>query len=206
MLHCTLAVHVNYSCMSSIKGTKTEQNLLKAFAGESQARIRYTNAALQASKEGHERIAAFFTDIASQEKIHAEQFFACLEDSPPEIAEPVPADGNTALTKDNLKNAVAGEHEEWAVIYPECAKTAIEEGFVDVAQLFINIASAEKQHEKRYLGFLKMLNDDLTPSGDAEGLQWCCRNCGFVSSTPTAPPVCSICKMPREWFEILTEN
>ena len=193
--------------MSSIKGTKTEQNLLKAFAGESRANIRYTNAALQASKEGHERIAAFFTDIASQEKIHAEQFFACLEeDSPPEITESAPAAGSITLTKENLKNAVAGEHEEWATFYPECAKTAIAEGFVDIAQLFINIASAEKQHEKRYLGFLKLLNDDLTPSGDTSELRWCCRNCGFVSSTPTAPLVCSICKMPQEWFEHLTDD
>ena len=189
--------------MPSIKETKTEQNLLKAFAGESQAHNRYTSAALQASKEGHEHIAAFFKEIAKQEKIHAEQFFACLEETPPEITAADPAMGTILSTEENLTNAVAGEHEEWANIYPECAKIATEEGFIDIAQLFINIASAEKQHEKRYLGFLKSLNDDLTPHEGDMVVQWCCRNCGFVSSTPTAPLICSICKMPQDWFDLL---
>jgi rubrerythrin len=191
--------------MSSINGTKTEQNLLKAFTGESQARLRYINAALQASKEGHEHIAAFFEGIANQEKIHAEQFSAGLESTLPEIT----ATGSTGITlstEENLKNAIAGEHEEWATIYPEYAKIANEEGFVDIAQLFINIASAEKQHEKRYLGFLNSLNDDLSSRSGTTEIQWCCRNCGFVSSTPTAPLVCSICKMPQEWFEHLTDD
>jgi rubrerythrin len=192
--------------MSSIKGTKTEQNLLKSFTGESRAHNRYTNAALQASKEGHEHIAAFFEGIASQEKIHAEYFFSCLEDTPQEIAATEPATEDILSTEESLKNAIAGEHEEWANIYPECARIAKEEGFPDVAQLFINIASAEKQHEKRYLGFLKSLKDDLTPYEDETIVQWCCRNCGFVSSTPTAPQVCSICKMPQDWFDLLTEN
>ena len=189
--------------MSSIKGTKTEQNLLKAFTGESQASNRYTNAALQASKEGHEHIAEFFNGIANQEKIHAEHFFACLDDTPPEITATSPATDSILSTEENLKNAIAGEHNEWANIYPECARIANEEGFIDIAQLFINIASAEKQHEKRYLGFLKSLNDDLSSIQGSTAVQWCCRNCGFVSSTPTAPLVCSICKMPQDWFELL---
>ena len=189
--------------MTSIVGTKTEQNLLKAFIGESQARNRYTNAALQATKEGHQHIAAFFEEIANQEKIHAEHFFSCLEDTTQEIPALDPASGNIRSTEENLKNAIDGEHEEWSNIYPECAKIAKEEGFIDIAQLFINIASAEKQHEKRYLGFLKSLNDDLSSIEGAAVIQWCCRNCGFVSATPDAPLVCSVCKMPQDWFELL---
>jgi rubrerythrin len=192
--------------MLSLKGTKTEQNLIKAFTGESQASLRYTNAALQASKEGLEHIATFFENIAKQEKIHAEQYAACLDSEPPEMMIPSPAAGNTLSTEENLKNAIAGEHNEWETIYPECARIATEEGFIDVSQLFINIASAEKQHEKRYLGFLKSLKDDLSPLGNDANVRWCCRNCGFVASTPTAPLVCSICKMPQDWFELLTEN
>ena len=192
--------------MPSIKGTKTEQNLLKAFAGESQACNRYTNAALQASKEGHQHVAEFFEAIANQEQIHAEHFFACLEDISQEAAAALSGVGDIFSTEENLKNAIAGEHEEWANIYPESAKIAKEEGFIDIAQLFINIASAEKQHEKRYLGFLRSLKEDLTPHKAETVVQWCCRNCGFVSSTPTAPLVCSICKMPRDWFELLAND
>jgi len=189
--------------MPNLKGTKTEQNLLKAFTGESQARIRYTNAALQATKEGHEHIAEFFVGIANQEKIHAEQFASCLESEPQEITVTDSAVGSILSTEENLQNAIAGEHNEWENIYPKCARIANEEGFIDIAQLFINIASAEKQHEKRYLGFLKSLNDDLSAIEGESVVQWCCRNCGFVSSTPTAPLVCSICKMPQDWFELL---
>ena len=185
--------------MSPIQGTKTEQNLLKAFAGESQASSRYTDAAFQAAKEGHEHVAAFFEEIAKQEKIHAEQFAACLETEPHEIPTAHSAAGSTLSTEENLRAAITGEHEEWKNVYPEFARIAKEEGFIDISQLFINIASVEKQHEKRYLGFLQSLTDGTK-------YQWRCRNCGFISSTPTAPHVCSICKMPREWFEIFADD
>ena len=187
----------------SIKGTKTEQNLLKAFAGESQARNRYTYAALQASKDGYEHVAAIFEETANQEKIHAQQFFSYLEGGPLEITATYPA-GIILSTEKNLEAAAAGEREEWEILYPEFAKVAREEGFVEISRTFTAVAVAEKQHEKQYLGFLKSLKDGITFK--REGVVWRCRNCGFISSAPAAPQVCNACKVPQAWFEILAEN
>ena len=189
--------------MAKIKGTQTEKNLLKAFAGESQARNRYTYAAFQASKDGYEHVAAIFEETANHEKIHAQQFFSYLEGGPLEITATYPA-GIILGTEDNLKNAAAGEREEWEIIYPEFAKIARDEGFAEIARTFTAVAVAEKQHEKRYLGFLKALKDGTM--FQREGTIWRCRNCGFIASAPSAPQICNACKVPQTWFEILAEN
>ena len=190
--------------MSKIKGTKTEQNLLKAFAGESQARGRYTMFSAVASEEGYEHIAAIFLETAEQERVHAQQFFQYLDTGEAlEITAAYPA-GKIGTTEENLLAAANGELEEWEKIYPEFAKIAREEGFADVARSFTAIAIAEKQHEKQYRGFLAHLK-----SGDLfkrEGVVWRCRNCGWVATSPSAPGVCSACRKPQAWFEILAEN
>jgi rubrerythrin len=190
--------------MSRIKGTQTEKNLLKAFAGESQARNRYTFFSVKASEEGYEHIAHIFLETAEQEKVHALQFFKYLDGGGDlEITASYPA-GSILTTKKNLEEAAAGELEEWSVLYPEFAKTAKEEGFADVARTFTAICVSEKQHEKRYRGFLEHLK-----AGDLfkrEGVVWRCRHCGFVSAAPSAPGVCPACRMPQSWFEILAEN
>ncbi len=189
--------------MASIKGTQTEKNLLKAFAGESQARNRYTYFAAQAAKDGFEHVAAVFEETANQEKIHAKQFFTYLEGGPLEITATYPA-GIVLSTEENLKNSAAGEHEEWEILYPEFAKVAKDEGFTDVSKTFLAICVAEKQHEKRYLGFLKSLKDDTMFR--REGVVWRCRNCGFITPAAGAPQVCPACKETQAWFEILAEN
>ena len=190
--------------MAKIKGTKTEQNLLKAFAGESQARNRYTMFARKASEEGFEHIAAAFIETADQERVHAQQFFQYLETGEGlEITATFPA-GRVGTTEENLLAAANGEQEEWDKIYPEFANIAREEGFVDIFRSFTAIANAEKQHEKRYRGFLAHLK-----SGDIfkrSNVVWRCRNCGFTATGETAPGVCAACKVPQAWFEILAEN
>ncbi|MGL4595752.1 MAG: rubrerythrin [Thermoguttaceae bacterium] len=190
--------------MSKLQGTQTEKNLLKAFAGESQARNRYTYFGDKASEEGYEHIAAIFRETAEQEKIHALQFFQYLDlGGPLEITAMYPA-GTILTTEKNLEASAAGELEEYSIIYPEFAKIAKEEGFADVARTFNAVAVAEKQHEKRYRGFLSHLQ-----AGDVfkrDGVVWRCRNCGFVSSAPEAPGVCPACKVTQAWFEILAEN
>ncbi|MDR2171260.1 MAG: rubrerythrin family protein [Planctomycetaceae bacterium] len=190
--------------MSKIKGTKTEKNLLTAFAGESQARNRYTFFASQASTEGYEHIAHIFNETAAQEQVHAKQFFKYLDGGGPlEITAAYPA-GSILSTEENLLAAANGEYEEWAVIYPEFAKIAKEEGFIEVAQTFTAIAVAEKQHERRYRGFLEHLK-----SGDLfkrSNVIWRCRHCGYVSPALTAPTICPACKHPQAWYEILAEN
>ncbi|MDR3181864.1 MAG: rubrerythrin family protein [Planctomycetaceae bacterium] len=187
----------------SIKGTKTEKNLLKAFAGESQARGRYTIFSDKASEEGYEHIAAAFLETAEQERVHAQQFFQYLEGGPLEITATYPA-GKIGTTEENLTEAAGGEHEEWEILYPGFAKTAQEEGFTDVSRTFKAIIVSEKQHEKRYLAFLGHLK-----AGDLfkrDNVIWRCRNCGYVASAPSAPGVCPACKKTQAWFEILAEN
>ena len=190
--------------MAKIKGTKTEQNLLKSFAGESQARNRYTLFALKASEEGFEHIAAVFRETADQEVIHAGEFFKYLETGEGvEITATFPA-GKVGTTEENLTAAANGEREEWEQLYPQFAAIAKEEGFTDVSRTFTAVVVAEKQHEKRYRAFLEHLK-----AGDLfkrENVVWRCRNCGFVVAAPSAPGVCAICKKPQGWFEILAEN
>jgi rubrerythrin len=190
--------------MSTIKGTQTEKNLLKAFAGESQARNRYTFFSAKASEEGYEHIAHIFLETAEQEKVHALQFFKYLDGGGAlEITASYPA-GAILTTEKNLEEAAAGELEEWSSLYPEFAKIAKEEGFVNVAKTFNAISVSEKQHERRYRAFLEHLKrGDLFKR---DGVIWRCRHCGFISNTPSAPSVCPACRMPQSWFEILAEN
>lgn len=187
----------------SIKGTQTEKNLLKAFAGEAQARNRYTYFASQAKKDGYEHIAAIFEETAAQEVVHAKQFFKYLEGGPLEITATFPA-GIILSTEENLRQAAEGEHEEWEILYPEYAKVAKEEGFADVAKTFTAICVAEKQHEKRYLGFLKSLEDGTI--FNRPNVTWRCRNCGFIVTAEGAPEICPACKHPKAFFEVLAEN
>lgn len=190
--------------MSRVKGTQTEKNLLKAFAGESQARNRYTFFADKASEEGFEHIAAIFRETADQERVHALQFFQYLDGGGPlEITATFPA-GSILTTEQNLVEAAAGEHEEWESLYPGFSKVAKEEGFMEISRTFNAVIVSEKQHEKRYLALLEHLR-----KGDLftrEGVVWRCRHCGYISSAPSAPGVCPACKMPQSWFEILAEN
>ncbi len=189
--------------MASLKGTRTEQNLLKAFAGESQARNRYTFFADKASEEGFEHIAYVFRETADQEKIHALQFFNYLEGGPLEITATYLA-GAILTTEKNLEASANGELEEWSEIYPEMAKIAQEEGFPEIAKTYNAVIISEKQHEKQYRGFLEHLrNNDLFKR---DGVTWRCRKCGFVSGGASAPDQCPACKAARSWFEILAEN
>ncbi len=189
--------------MAPLKGSRTEQNLLKAFAGESQARNRYTFYADKASEEGFEHIAYVFRETADQEKVHALQFFTYLEGGPLEITAAYPA-GAILTTEKNLEASADGEREEWTELYPEMAKIAKEEGFADIARTYSAIIISEKQHEKRYRGFLDHLrSNDLFAR---EGVTWRCRKCGFVSDGASAPNQCPACKAMKSWFEILAEN
>ncbi len=188
----------------SLKGTKTEQNLLKAFAGESQARTRYEFFASVAKKEGLEQIAAIFMETAGQEKEHAKRFFKFLEGGDVEIQATYPAGiiGNTA---ENLKAAAMGENEEWSILYPEFAKIAEEEGFKEIATAFKMIATVEAQHEKRYLKLLENLEKGIVFEKDGE-VYWMCRNCGYIHKGKKAPQECPACVHPQAFFEIKKEN
>lgn len=188
----------------SIKGTKTEQNLLKAFAGESQARNRYTYFASVAKKEGYEQISAFFLETAENEKEHAKIFFKYLEGGDLEINASYPA-GMIATTKENLDHAAAGEHEEWTTIYAEFGKTAKEEGFPDIASSFKEIAEVEEFHEARYRKLSANISDGTVFKKDAS-IKWHCRNCGYVHEGPEAPNECPACAHPQSHFEELAEN
>ena len=190
--------------MAKIQGTKTEQCLLKAFAGESQARNRYIMFAHKASEEGFEHIAAAFLETGDQERVHAQQFFQYLDSGEGlEITATFPA-GKIGTTEENLLAAANGELEEWEKLYPEFANIAREEGFVDIFRTFTAIAISEKQHERRYRGFLAQLKAGNLFKRD--GVTWRCRNCGFIAAGGTAPAVCVACKEPQAWFEILAEN
>ena len=190
--------------MPSIKGTQTEQNLLKSFAGESQARNRYTYFASVAKKEGFVQIADIFEETANQEKEHAKRFFSFLEGGMVEITASYPA-GVVGTTAENLKAAAGGEHEEWTELYPSFAKTAREEGFEAVAVLFEKVCNAEKQHENRYLGLLKNVENG-TVFKKPEKTVWRCRNCGYLHEGTEAPGACPACAHPQAHFEVLAEN
>jgi rubrerythrin len=190
--------------MSKIKGTKTEQNLLKAFAGESQARNRYSYAASVAKKEGYEQIAAIFLDTADNEKQHAKRFFRFLEGGMLEITAAYPA-GVTGTTFDNLKAAADGEHEEHSILYPEFARIAKEEGFPQVATQFNLVAKAEMHHEDRYRELLKNL-ELKTTFKKTKSTKWVCRECGYIHEGPEAPEKCPCCDHPQAFFQVLCES
>lgn len=190
--------------MSSLKGTRTEQNLLKAFAGESQARMRYNYFAKQAKKEGLEQIAAIFEETAINEKEHAKRFFKFLEGGMVEITASYPA-GVIGTTAENLKAAADGENEEWTELYPEFAKIAEEEGFKEVAVAFKMIAKVEKAHEDRYRTLYNNLEEGKV--FEREGvLIWKCRNCGYIHEGKKAPKTCPACIHPQSYFEIKESN
>ncbi|MDO4672543.1 rubrerythrin [Falsiporphyromonas endometrii] len=188
----------------SIKGTKTEQNLLKAFAGESQARNRYTYFSSVAKKEGFEQIAAIFTETAEQERVHAKTFFKYLEGGMLEITAMYPA-GIIGTTAENLEAAAGGENEEWSELYPEFAKIAEEEGFRDIANTFKQIAKAEYQHEQRYLKLLDRVKTDTVFKRE-EAILWQCRHCGYVVEAKQAPAKCPSCKHPQSYFQPMAQN
>ncbi len=190
--------------MKSIKGTKTEQNLLKAFAGESQARMRYDYFAKQAKKEGLEQIAAIFTETADNEKEHAKRFFKFLEGGPVEITATYPA-GIIGTTLENLKAAADGENEEWTMIYQDFAKVAEEEGFKEVAIAFKMIATVEKAHENRYRTLYDNLENGKVFAKDGK-MTWKCRNCGYLHEGEKAPEMCPACLHPQAHFEIKEAN
>lgn len=189
--------------MQSLKGTQTEKNLLADFAGESQARNRYTYYAGQAKKDGYEHIAAIFEETANQEKEHAKRFFKFLEGGKVEIIGVYPA-GVIGTTKANLLEAAEGEYEEWNELYPKHAEIAKAEGFDEIARVYTAICVAEKQHEKRYRAFLKSLEDGTIFK--RENVTWRCRNCGFIVAAGEAPALCPACAHPQAHFEILAEN
>ncbi len=191
--------------MGSIKGTATELNLLKSFAGESQARNRYTYFASVAKKEGYVQISALFEETANQEKEHAKVFFKYLEGGELSITASFPA-GVIGTTAENLLAAAEGEYEEWAVIYYEAAKKADEEGFADIAESFRQISIAEKEHEDRYRRLLARLEAGNFFERE-EATVWQCRNCGYITgSSETAPDLCPACKHPQAHFEPKREN
>jgi rubrerythrin len=190
--------------MSSLKGSKTEKNLLTAFAGESQARNRYTFFAGKAKKEGYEQISAIFLETAGQEKEHAERFFKFLEGGTAEFTATFPA-GIIGTTKENLAAAAVGENEEWTKDYPAFAKVAEDEGFADIADIFRKIATVEAEHEKRYLRLLANLESGKVFAKD-KSIRWQCRNCGYVHEGTSAPDVCPACAHPQAYFEVMKEN
>lgn len=186
----------------SIKGTKTEQNLLKAFAGESQARNRYNYFASQAKKEGFVQIAAIFEETANQEKEHAKRFFKFLEGGDVEITAAYPA-GKIGTTLDNLDAAASGEEHEWQSLYPEFAKVAREEGFEAVAKVFEFVCVAEKWHGERYRALQENIKNE-TVFKKSEAATWRCRNCGYIHEGDTAPDTCPACAHPQAHFEVST--
>jgi rubrerythrin len=189
----------------SIKGTKTEQNLLKAFAGESQARNRYTYSAGVAKKEGYEQISAFFLETAENEKEHAKVFFKHLEGGDLEITASYPA-GIIKSTVENLEHAAAGENLEWTTLYADFEKIAEEEGFPNVARTFREIAKVEKFHESRYRKLIANIKEDAVFKKTGDSTKWHCRNCGYVYEGKDAPNECPACNHPRAHYEVLSEN
>jgi len=188
----------------SIKGTRTEQNLLKSFAGESQARNRYTYFASGARNEGYEQIAAIFTETADNEKEHAKRFFKFLEGGELEITASYPA-GKIGTTAENLLAAAEGELEEHSALYPEFAKVADEEGLKEIATCFRMVAKAEVEHEVRYRKLLANLEGGLV-FARPEPVRWKCRNCGYVHEGKEAPAKCPACLHPQKFFEIKEAN
>jgi rubrerythrin len=190
--------------MKGLKGTQTEKNILTAFAGESQARNRYSYFASKAKKEGYLQISHLFQETAENEKEHAKRLFKFLEGGEAEIAAAFPAGviGNTA---ENLKSSAAGENYEHTTMYPEFARIADEEGFPEVADVMRAIANAEKQHEKRYLGLLNNIETGKVFKKE-NPVKWKCNNCGYIEEGTEAPAVCPSCAHPQAHFEILAEN
>jgi rubrerythrin len=190
--------------MSNIKGSMTERNLLKAFAGESQARNRYTFFAGVAKREGYEQIAGIFLETAGNEKEHAEVFFKYLEGGDVEIMAEYPA-GKIGSTAENLLAAAEGEKLEWGTLYPDFAETAKKEGFDDVAESFTEIGEVEEEHEKRYRKLLANVEKGTVFKRDVV-VEWKCRNCGYVHHGKEAPEVCPACKHARSYYEIHAKN
>jgi rubrerythrin len=189
--------------MKSLKGTKTERNLMTAFAGESQARNRYSFFASQAKKEGYEQIAAIFQDTADNEKEHAKVLFKLLEGGEAEVSARFPA-GVIADTIANLKGAAEGERYEYAEMYPSFAETAKSEGFPEISTTFFNIAAAEKGHERRYLSLKKNLDEGVVFKRSGK-VVWRCRNCGYLHEGNVAPEECLACKHEQAYFEVFGE-
>lgn len=178
--------------MAELKGSKTEQNLWEAFAGESKARNKYTYYASKAKKEGYVQIAELFEETAANEKEHAKIWFKLLNDG-------------IGTTMDNLKDAAAGENYEWTDMYDKFAKDAREEGFDDIADLFEGVAAIEKEHEERYLKLLKNIEEGIVFSKDGDTI-WKCKNCGHIHVGPKAPEICPVCAHPQAYFEVKAEN
>ncbi|HEB75419.1 MAG TPA: rubrerythrin family protein [Nitrospirae bacterium] len=190
--------------MASLKGTRTEKNLLTSFAGESQARNRYTYFASKAKKEGYEQISAIFLETADNEKEHAKRFFKFLEGGEVEITAAFPA-GVIGSTKENLAAAAEGENFEHTKMYPEYARIADEEGFPEIAAAFRAIAAVESRHEKRYRALLENIDNDRVFKRDS-AVMWKCRNCGYVHEGTEAPEICPACEHPRSYYELFKEN
>ncbi len=190
--------------MGDLKGTQTEKNILTAFAGESQARNRYTYFASQAKKDGFVQISEIFTETANQEKEHAKRLFKLLEGGEVEVAAAFPA-GVIGTTLDNLKEAAGGENYEYTQMYPGFAKIAIEEGFEEIAAIFNAIAVAEKQHEKQYLALAANIENSSVFKKE-QSVVWRCRNCGYLHEGNEALDECPACAHPRAHFELLGEN
>ena len=187
-----------------MKGSQTERNLLKAFAGESQARNRYSFFSSQAKKEGYEQISWVFADTADNEKEHAKKFFSFLEGGNVAINGTFPA-GVVGTTAENLEEAAAGEHLEWGTLYPDFAGMADKEGFPEIAKVFRMIAVAETSHEKRYLALLENIRKNRVFKREGAA-KWRCRNCGYVHEGAEAPDVCPACAHPQGYYELQPEN
>ena len=190
--------------MASVKGTRTEKNLLTAFAGECQAAMRYSFFAKKAKKEGLEQISALLQRTSEEEHAHASTFFKLLDGGEVEIQAGYPAGGN-GTTAQNLRGSAAGEREEWERVYPEFARVAREEGFPNVARTFEAVASVEKYHESRHLGLLAQIECG-TVFKRAKPVRWRCRNCGYIHEGPEAPDSCAACAHPQAYFEVLGED
>lgn len=190
--------------MSSLKGTKTEKNLLKAFSGESQARNKYTFFASQAKKDGYVQIQQIFLETAANEKEHAEVFFKHLQGGMVEITATFPA-GKIGTTAENLLAAAEGEAEEWGVLYPDFAKTAEKEGFPEVAESFTEVGEVEEEHEKRYRKLLANVKSGKVFKRDKE-VEWHCMNCGYIHHGKEAPELCPACKHAKEYYQLHVPN
>ena len=190
--------------MKSVRGTQTEKNLLTAFAGESQARNRYTYFASKAKKDGFEQISAIFLETADNEKEHAERLFKFLEGGEAEVRASFPA-GVIGETKDNLKASAAGENYEHTSMYPGFARVADDEGFAEIANAFRSIAVAEKQHEKRYLALMANIENGTVFKRE-KPVKWRCGNCGYIHEGTEPPDECPACAHSKAYFELLCEN
>lgn len=190
--------------MKQLKGSETEKNLLKAFAGESQARNRYTYFTSVAKKDGYEQISAIFLETADNEKEHAKVFFKHLEGGDTEIQATYPA-GRIGTTEENLLAAAEGEKMEWSALYPDFEKIARKEGFNEVADSFKEVAEVEEQHEKRYRKLLDNIKNRKVFKKD-KVVKWRCRNCGYVHEGKEAPEICPACKHPQSYYEVMVEN